>query len=100
MCYITVGFICGKLCFSKHCEVNGGRVKLTGGIFQLSYFPCTIIGTESALCEDDLLGWKIHFFGPVFLFVCNAKFTSLAQYLVSLYDAKSTWLLLTNFGVR
>ena len=33
---------------------------------------------------------KTHFFGPVFHFVCNAKFTSLAQYLVSVYDAKST----------
>jgi len=46
--------------------------------------------TESALCEDDLLELKIHFFGPVFRFVCNANFTSLVQYLVSVCDAKST----------
>jgi hypothetical protein len=46
--------------------------------------------TESALCEDSLLGWKIHFFGPVFSFVFNANFSSLVQNLFSVYDAKST----------
>ena len=45
---------------------------------------------ESALCEDALLEWKIHFFGPVFCLVCNTVFACLAQYLVAVYDAKST----------
>ena len=45
---------------------------------------------ESSLCEDDLLEWEIHFFGPVFRFVCNAKLTCLVQNLFSVYDAKST----------
>jgi len=46
--------------------------------------------TESALCEEDLLEWKIHFFDRIFRFVCNVKFTYLVQNLVSVYDAKSS----------
>jgi len=40
--------------------------------------------------DGAILQRSVHVFTLVFRFVCNAKFTYLTQYLVSLSDAKST----------